>query len=35
MDNEIFKNTKFNTLKTKLNDLDEKIPDVTTSIHIN
>ena len=26
---------KFNTLKTKVNKLDKKIPDVTTLIHIN
>ena len=35
VDNEIIKNTKFNTLKTKLNHLKEKIPDATTLIHIN
>ena len=34
-DNEIVKNTKFNTLKTKVNDLENKIPDATTLIHIN
>ena len=28
------KNTKFNTLKTKVNELDKKIPDGTTLIHI-
>ena len=26
---------KFNTLKTKVNNLDKKIPDATTLIHIN
>ena len=35
MDNEVFKNTKFNTLKTKINNLEKKIPDVTILIHIN
>ena len=34
-DNEFVKNTKFNTLKTKVNNLDKKIPDGTTLIHIN
>ena len=33
--NEIVKNTKFNTLKTKVNSLENKIPDATKSIHIN
>ena len=28
------KNTKFNTLKTKVNNLEKKNPDVTTLIHI-
>ena len=35
VDNEVVKNTKFNTLKTKVNHLEEKIPDATTLIHIN
>ena len=35
VDNEFVKNTKFNTLKTKVNNLDKKIPDGTTLIHIN
>ena len=36
IDNEVVKNTKFNTLKTKLNNLEKKIPDATTLIiHIN
>ena len=34
-DNEVAKNTKFNTLKTKVNSLEKKIPDATTLIHIN
>ena len=33
--NEVVKNTKFNTLKTKANNLDKRIPDATTLIHIN
>ena len=32
---EVFKNTKFNTLKTKVNNLDKKILDETTLIQIN
>ena len=35
VDNDVVKNTKFNTLKTKVNNLDKKIPDATTLIHIN
>ena len=35
VDNEVIKNTKFNTLKTKVNNLEKKIPDATTWIHIN
>ena len=34
-DNKVVKNTKFNTLKTKVNNLDKKIPDATTLIHTN
>ena len=34
-DKEVVKNTKFKTLKTKVNNLEKKIPDVTTLIHIN
>ena len=34
-DNEIIKITKFNTLKTKVNILEKKIPDSSTLIHIN
>ena len=33
-DNEVVKK-KFNTLKTKVNSLEKKIPDATTLIHIN
>ena len=35
IDNEVAKNTKFNTLKTKVNNLENKIPDGTTLIDIN
>ena len=35
VDNEVVKNAKFNTLKTKVNSLEKKIPDATTLIHIN
>ena len=35
VDNEVVKNTKFNTLKTNVNNLEKKIPDATTIIHIN
>ena len=35
VDNEVVKNTKFNTLKTKVNDLEKNIPDATTLIPIN
>ena len=35
VDNEFVKNTKFNTLKTKVNNLQKKIPDPTELIHIN
>ena len=35
VDNEVVKNTKFNTLKTKVIDLENKIPDATTLIYIN
>ena len=33
VDNDVIKNTKFNALKTKVNNLDEKIPDATILIH--
>ena len=35
VDNEVVKNKKLNTLKTKLSNLDKNIPDATTLIHIN
>ena len=35
VDNEVVKTTKFNTLKTKVNNLEKKISDATTLIHIN
>ena len=35
VDNEVTKNTKFTTLKTKVNILGKKILDATTLIHIN
>ena len=34
-DNDVIKNTKFNSLKTTVNNLEKKIPDATTLIHIN
>ena len=34
MDNKV-KNIKFDTLKTKINNLEEKIPYATVLIHIN
>ena len=33
--NEVVKNTKFNLLKTKVNNLEKEIPEWTTLIHIN
>ena len=35
IDNEVLKNTKLNTLNTKVNSLEKKIPDATTLAHIN
>ena len=35
VDNEVVKNTKFNTLKAKVNNFEKKIPDATTLININ
>ena len=35
VNNEVVKNTKFNTLKTKVENLETKIPHATTLIHIN
>ena len=32
---QVVKNKNCNTLKTKVNNLEKKIPDVTTLIHIN
>ena len=34
VDNEVVKNTKFNTIKKKVNKLEKKIPGATTLIHI-
>ena len=33
--NEVAKNTKFNTLKIKVNNLENNIPDATTLMYIN
>ena len=33
--NDVVKNTKFNTLKTRVNNLDKEIADATTLTHIN
>ena len=35
VDKEVVKNTKFSTLKTKVNNLEKKISDSATLIHIN
>ena len=35
LDNEVVKNTKFYTLKTKVNTLEKKILDATTLIHMD
>ena len=35
VDNAVTKNTKFNTLKAKVNNLENKIPNTTTLIDIN
>ena len=35
VDNKVVKNKKFNTLKTKVNNLEKRIPDATTLIPIN
>ena len=35
VNNEVVKNTKFNTPKTKVNHLEKKIPDATTLIYID
>ena len=34
VDNEVVENTKFNTLKSKVSNLEKKIPDAVTLIHI-
>ena len=34
-DNEVDENTKFNTLRRKVNNLEKKIPDATTLTHTN
>ena len=34
-DNEVDENTKLNTLRRKVNNLEKKIPDATTLTHIN
>ena len=35
VDSQVVKNTKFNTLKTKVNKRNKKTPDATTLIDIN
>ena len=35
VDNEVIKNKKCNSLKSKVNNLEKKIPDTTFLIHIN
>ena len=35
VDNKVVKSKKFSMLKTKVNNLEKKIPDATTLIHIN
>ena len=35
VENHVVKNAKFNTLKTKEDKIDKKIPDAITLIHIN
>ena len=35
VDNAVIKNTKFNTLETKVNSSEKKIPDAATLNHIN
>ena len=35
VDNKVVKNKKFNTLETEVNNLEKKIPDTFTLIHIN
>ena len=35
VDNEIMKNTKLSKIRTKVNNLDKKIPDATTLVDVN
>ena len=35
VDNKVVKNTNFHMLKTKVNNLEKKIPEATTLIHVN
>ena len=35
VDNKVVKSKKFSMLRTKVNNLEKKIPDATTLIHIN
>ena len=35
VDNEVVKNTKLNSRKTKVSNLENKIPDATTLIHLD
>ena len=35
VDKQVVTNTKFNTPKTKVHDIDKEIPDATTLIHVN
>ena len=35
VDKQFVRNAKFKILKTKLNNLDKKVPDATTLVHIN
>ena len=35
VDKKVVKNTKVNTLKTKVNNLEKKVPDATILIHVN
>ena len=35
VDNKVVKNKKFNIIKAKVNNLEKKISDATTLIHVN
>ena len=35
VDNEVVKNAKFDTLKTKVNNVEKKTPNATTLIHVS